>query len=161
MNATETEIADFLVGNIRGETTHSTRGLLIEQYRNFLEACRLRQILELPEVPEVPGDSPAVAWAGAVEGQDREGVVAFHVESVKLRRGPKGRKVQVFGKEEACLHPFEVGEVFDNAAQASSQMRMSYNAVALALKTADAKGEQTATVDGVEFRYLDAVDGNI
>ena len=79
--------------------------------------------------------------------------------SSPVRRGPKGRKVQVLAVEEDCGSVLRPGDVFDSASDASRALGKTYNVVGVELAKVKGTEFPSAVIDGVEFIYQDDMPG--
>jgi hypothetical protein len=76
---------------------------------------------------------------------------------VKSKPGAKGRPVMILGKSGDSESLVQAGDIFPTALEASYALGYGCNAVTVALRSAAVKGEETATLRGVELRYADTV----
>ena len=74
---------------------------------------------------------------------------------VSSTRGAKGRKVRVSLVDDDCDQPHQVGDIFDSASSASVSVGLTPNALCIAMRLSNAKGENLAKLRGVTFQYED------
>jgi hypothetical protein len=76
-----------------------------------------------------------------------------------VRRGAKGRQVQVISiLTDEAPPDIKAGNIFENAARAAAALGIPYaTGVSQALRAAEAAGETSAVVRGVEVRYIDTL----
>lgn len=116
------------------------------------------KILLLDDSPTHTGAEILLATDDAAAVAKLRGLLTATTKPVeRIRAGAKGRQVIVVGKSDDCEVPVEAQMIFPTAMDASAALGYAHNAVAQSLKKAQATGEDSAVLRGVEFKYVDTI----
>ena len=77
------------------------------------------------------------------------------------KAGPKGRKVYVKSVEDENTTSLRAGDILESASELSAMLGSKYKVVSVQLKAAKSRQEDSATVNGVEFCFLDELAGRV
>lgn len=82
-------------------------------------------------------------------------LMAQQSPSTEAKRVTNSKRVRVIAVDRTLRSDCKSGDTFRSAAELSRMLGYKYPAVSQALKAAEAQGDHTAVLEGVEFTYAD------